>query len=403
MTFVDRLTHRHDDGTETVRWRARYRDPAGRERSKSFDRKSDAEQYLAQVTSDLLRSEWADPDRGRTRLRDWAPRWLATKRKLKPKTRYGYESLLRTRILPELGELPLARLERVTIEEWLSGMVEEGLSTSRTRQAFNVLAAMLDAAVANAMIARNVARGVELPRLATAPRRFLHEEQVARLSDAIDPTYRLLVLVLTYGCLRWSEAVALRRGRCDLLRRRLEILEAAVEVGSDLVWGTPKSHRVRTVSLSAFVCEELAHHLEALPETPDALVLTTKTGLAAQQRLPRPPLEAGTENRRAARRPHTPRAAAHRGSAADRQRCGAEERSGPARPRQYRHHLRPLRAPVRRTPRRGHGPPRPALAGGVYSFTPPRQSPGIRRRDRAAPARGVGASSSEHHMCRPAT
>ncbi|MFN2556198.1 MAG: tyrosine-type recombinase/integrase [Nitriliruptorales bacterium] len=280
MTFVDRLTHRHDDGTETVRWRARYRDPAGRERSKSFDRKSDAEQYLAQVTSDLLRSEWADPDRGRTRVRDWAPRWLATKRKLKPKTRYGYESLLRTRILPELGDLSLARLERVTIEEWLSGMVEEGLSTSRTRQAFNVLAAMLDAAVANAMIARNVARGVELPRLVTAPRRFLHEEQVARLADAIDPAYRMLVLVLTYGCLRWSEAVALRRGRCDLLRRRLEILEAAVEVGSDLVWGAPKSHRVRTVSLPAFVCEELAYHLEALPETSDALVLTSKTGLA---------------------------------------------------------------------------------------------------------------------------
>jgi hypothetical protein len=32
-----------------VSYRARYRDPAGRERSKSFDRKADAERWLAQM------------------------------------------------------------------------------------------------------------------------------------------------------------------------------------------------------------------------------------------------------------------------------------------------------------------------------------------------------------------
>ena len=37
------------------RWRARYRDLAGRERSKTFDRRIDAERWLAGVEADLLR------------------------------------------------------------------------------------------------------------------------------------------------------------------------------------------------------------------------------------------------------------------------------------------------------------------------------------------------------------
>ena len=41
------------------RWRARYRDPAGRERSKHFDRKVDAQRWLATVEVALGRgSGW---------------------------------------------------------------------------------------------------------------------------------------------------------------------------------------------------------------------------------------------------------------------------------------------------------------------------------------------------------
>lgn len=49
--------------------------------------------------------------------------------------------------------------------------------------------------------------------------------------------------------------------------------------------GNPEEHRVRAVSLPAFVCEELAHHLEALRDTPDTLVLTTKTGSALRNKV----------------------------------------------------------------------------------------------------------------------
>ncbi len=279
MAFVEKHVRSYPDGRRLVTWRARYRDPSGREHTKTFPRKIDAERYLTTIEADLLRGDWIDPDRGKTPLQDWATQWLEAKRSLKPKTRLGYESLLRSRVLPHLGGFPVAGIQRIHVEQWISQMQDEDLSASRIRQAFNVLAAMLDAAITNDMIARNVARGIDLPRLRPAKRRFLTQQEVAALVNAIAPTYRVLVLVLAYSGLRWGEAIALRRARCDLLRRRLHVLESATEVGGQLMWGTPKTHRVRSVSLPAFVCEELAQHLAIeVGDGPDALVFSTETG-----------------------------------------------------------------------------------------------------------------------------
>src|SRR5690349_11695627 len=48
------------------RWRARYRDPDGREHARHFTRKSDAESWLATVQSDIVRGGYRDPAAART-------------------------------------------------------------------------------------------------------------------------------------------------------------------------------------------------------------------------------------------------------------------------------------------------------------------------------------------------
>ncbi len=44
-----------------VVWRARYRDPANRERNKTFTRKIDAERFVASVETSIAKGDWADP------------------------------------------------------------------------------------------------------------------------------------------------------------------------------------------------------------------------------------------------------------------------------------------------------------------------------------------------------
>ena len=97
--------------TPNGRWRARYRDLSGRSRSKTFDRKVDANQYLERIGADMQRGEWADPQLQKSIVATWAESWYTTTAPLKPSTRHGYRKALEPSGAPPLGS-PAARLHR---------------------------------------------------------------------------------------------------------------------------------------------------------------------------------------------------------------------------------------------------------------------------------------------------
>jgi integrase len=109
--------------------------------------------------------------------------------------------------------------------------------------------------------------------------RVLDPGGVRALAEAIAEPYGVLVYVLAFGGLRWGEACALRRSRCDLLRGRLEVVESLAEIGGELYFGEPKTYQRRWVRLPRFVSVALAAHLEAnVARTQDALVFTSPNG-----------------------------------------------------------------------------------------------------------------------------
>jgi integrase len=118
--------------------------------------------------------------------------------------------------------------------------------------------------------------GVRIPRVPKREAVALTEDQVDAVAAAIkQEEYRTLVYVLAYGGLRWGEACALRRRRCDLLRSRVEVVESVAEISGHFVFGEPKTYARRWVRLPRFVSELLAAHLAAsVPADLDALVFT---------------------------------------------------------------------------------------------------------------------------------
>ena len=68
------------------KWRARYRDEAGREHARHFERRVDAQRWLDEVTASVITGVYVDPGAGKVSLgnfyADWADRqvWVDSTR-----------------------------------------------------------------------------------------------------------------------------------------------------------------------------------------------------------------------------------------------------------------------------------------------------------------------------------
>jgi hypothetical protein len=124
------------DRRPSGRWRARYWDPEGRQRSQTFDRKGDAERFLQLNGADLQRGEWIDPALRRVLFIEWAEQWWQTTTKLRPSTRRGYWQILQNHVLPEFGDRALASVDFMDVERFVATkLVEGGLGPKKIRDA----------------------------------------------------------------------------------------------------------------------------------------------------------------------------------------------------------------------------------------------------------------------------
>ncbi len=243
------------------RYRVRYRLPDRSQTDKrGFKTKREAELFLASVEVSQARGEFVSASRSRVVVGEWAEQWLATQVQLKPSTRNGYESIVRSAIIPRWGGTPLSSLSHAGIQEWLAE-VSGRAAPSTTRSYHRVLSIMLKYAVRDGRLSRNPADGVKLPRVVRRKHGYLTHAQTHQLAELCGPDGDI-VLFLAYTGLRWGEMAALRVMDLDFPRRRVNVDQAVTEVGPDLVYGTPKNHSRRSVPFPSFLTKMLSGHCD---------------------------------------------------------------------------------------------------------------------------------------------
>ena len=266
-----------------TRWEVVYRDPTGRQRSKSFGRKVDAQRYCNSVETDIERRDWIDPQHGKQSFGSWAERWLATVTHLQPTTQQGYESIVAKHLLPRFADVPIGSIDHPTILAFLSDLKASGAAAGTIRNVRDVARLIFELAVRSAAIKTNPVKGVKAPRSRPNEMVFLDADQVMALSEAITeppvmrrrrkqdkpnyPEFGLLVRFAAWTGLRAGEIVALRVGKVDLMRRRVEVAESAAEAHGKLSFGPTKTYARRSVPLPAPLAEELALHIAGKKQT----------------------------------------------------------------------------------------------------------------------------------------
>ncbi|MBA3360348.1 MAG: tyrosine-type recombinase/integrase [Acidimicrobiia bacterium] len=268
------------DRRDNGRYRARYQGPDNRWRSRTFDRRIDAQRWLRNELAKIDRMEWVDPRAGRASFGLLAERWMAGRASLRESTRIRDQFILKSLVLPYFGRLPVAAIQPSDLEAWVAELVAAGKAPATVRKAWQIASGVMRVAVRDRLLTVTPARDVRLPKVESEQPRALTVDEVMRLVDAIDPRYRVLILVGAFGGLRIGELAGLLVGDFDPLRRHIHIRRTASDISGRVVVGppkTPKSRRI--VVLPRFVSDELSAHMrEVGASTPSDLIFPAPEG-----------------------------------------------------------------------------------------------------------------------------
>lgn len=248
------------------RWRSRYRAPDGRVRSRSFDRRVDADRWLTSQLAGIDRGDWLPPEGARVLLSEWMETWHRGRHHLRESSRARDRSYLDSLILPYLAPLPLGQVSPEILRMWIADLVATGRAPATVAKALQLVHGALESAVSDRMIGSNAARYVKAPHPERFEMTFLEPDQVERLASAVDPRYRVLVWFLVLTGVRFGELVALETKDLDMLRRTVNVSKTASEVRGRIIVGPPKTAAGRRqIALPASLVEDLSLHLGGRP------------------------------------------------------------------------------------------------------------------------------------------
>lgn len=258
---TDQSGRRRKKGTRDTKWKARYTDPSGMDRSRTFARKIDAEKFLERIGSQMQQSEWIDPRANKTRFEEWVEVWWKTTVKLAPSTRRGYDKLLRIHLTPAFRGRKITSIDWVEVELFASAKLEDGLSPKTVREIISVLSQIMKTAIKARAMRENPAAGHSMPtkRLRTP---VLSMAEADRLVASADERYRTAIWLLVLAGLRPSELCGLRVTDIDWNEHTVSVTEVQMWVKGELVVKGPKTDSgLRTIPIPEWLIDDLRIHL----------------------------------------------------------------------------------------------------------------------------------------------
>ena len=252
------------------RYRARYRDEAGREHARHFVKKAAAQRWLDEVTAAVVRGDYVDPAAGKITFRQWFMRWSEVQDWVDGTA----ETAALTLASVTFADVPMSRITELHVEAWMKAMTKpgrkrkKGLAASTRRTRYNYVRMAFLAAVKARVIRQDPTAGITPPRVAKSEGKLkipTPDQVGAALLEAPDH-FHAFVAVCAFAGLRLGEAAGLQLGDLDFLRRTMSIQrQIQGQVNSKTVEVSPKYESARTVYLPDDLVRVLAAHVERNP------------------------------------------------------------------------------------------------------------------------------------------
>ncbi|MET7795755.1 tyrosine-type recombinase/integrase [Streptomyces decoyicus] len=227
-------------------------------RSRSFDRKADADTWLADAQSKSRADEFVDPRAGNMTLREyveshWWPALTAD-----PATLETVKGRVWGHILPHLGELPLRQIKVGTLRIWLKAL-EGGISPGTANAAWGYLSNILEYAIDDERLTKNPckAKTISPPKMPTRKARAWPAQQVSAVRAGLHSRYQILVDIGAGAGLRQGEAFGLAVEDIDEAAGVIHVRRQVKRVAGKLVFAPPKGGKEREVPLPGLLAARI--------------------------------------------------------------------------------------------------------------------------------------------------
>src|SRR5215218_9904182 len=235
----------------SVKYRARWRDPSGKQKAKTFDTQAEAKDFLVSIDNAKKVGAYVDPAHSKVLVSEYAEEWLAGK-DIRKSTKARDASVVRSLIIPHFGNVPLGAVRAAEVNRWKVKLLDSQ-APATVSKALTLFKQMFSVAVEHGKLPSNPIATVKLPKVEREEMRFLTPGELQSLADAIDDRYRALVFVGGYGGLRIGELAGLQCADVDTLRG-INVQRQVVEVAGKLSVGPLKTRAARRrVKLPRFV------------------------------------------------------------------------------------------------------------------------------------------------------
>lgn len=149
------------------RYEVRLRDASGREYSRTFRTRRDAERFAATEAADRARCNWIDPRLSVAKFAEVAAEWLDCNPAKKASTLARDANTLRNQILPALGHTPVSQITPVDVQQLVTRW-SKSLAPRTVVRTYAVLRAVFSYAVDTDRIGRSPCRRIKLPTVRPA-------------------------------------------------------------------------------------------------------------------------------------------------------------------------------------------------------------------------------------------
>lgn len=245
--------------------------------ARSFKTKEEASTYARRAKKELASGDFTfvkptNPDDGHTvesYFREFSQGYLRSG--VREATRISYQTSFNNHILPELGEIRLAELDRKRVKSFVFHLVEKGLKRSSIRIILAELCAMLNYALEDDLITKNPCNKLGRLYKEVKPEQeseesdangveeiqVLSKEEVPLFLSAVlqeSPEWYPIFLAAIHLGLRSGELAGLKWTDIDWNRRLITVRRIITNRGRV---APTKTNRIRTVDMSFTLFDEL--------------------------------------------------------------------------------------------------------------------------------------------------